>query len=316
MNKNKSLGFDNNGWIILDKPREMTSRQAVTAIQKILDADKAGHAGTLDPLATGVLPIALGEATKAIQYVQADTKRYRLRIKWGTEYNTDDPEGEVVNTSDHRPSEDDIRQALDKYIGQIEQVPPQFSAIKVKGKRAYKLARRGKKLDLDPRFVHIHSIQPRKFDTNWAELEVTCGKGTYMRALARDLGRDLNTCAHAANIRRLGVGPFDEGRAVTLNQLENSSPDKRDNFIHPVIAPLDDIPALVVTDNEAWKISHGQHVQLLTRQDKDRLVDAGFMPANDRVEKGMAINSDNQIVAFIQVQGGKISPDRVLHLTG
>jgi tRNA pseudouridine55 synthase len=313
---NSAPGFDKNGWVILDKPVEMTSRQAVTAIQKLLDADKAGHAGTLDPLATGILPIALGEATKAIQYVQADTKRYRLRIEWGSEYNTDDPEGEVVETSDHRPSQTEVRDAVNKYIGQIEQIPPQYSAIKVKGQRAYKLARRGKKLDLDPRVVHIHSIQPRKFDENWAELEVSCGKGTYMRALARDLGRDLGCYAHAANIRRLGVGPFDEGRAVTLNQLENTPPEKRDDYIHPVIAPLDDIPALVVTDREAWKIRHGQEIQLLTRQDKDRLVNAGFMPANDRIETGMAITGNNQIVAFVEVQGGKISPDSVLHLTG
>ncbi|HEY3147482.1 MAG TPA: tRNA pseudouridine(55) synthase TruB, partial [Dongiaceae bacterium] len=208
------------GWLILDKPVDLTSTQAVNIVRRIFDAQKAGHAGTLDPLASGILPIALGEATKTVPYAMDALKSYRFTLRFGEARATDDAEGEVVQTSVKRPSDDEIRAILPEFTGLITQVPPAFSAIKVQGERAYDLARAGEAVELEPRQVLIHSIRllarPSADD---ATFDVVSGKGAYMRALGRDLAIGLGTCGHIRDLRRTAVGPFTETRAISLESL-------------------------------------------------------------------------------------------------
>ena len=209
------------GWLILDKPVDLTSTQAVNIVKRIFDAQKAGHAGTLDPLASGILPIALGEATKTVPYAMDASKAYRFTLQFGEARSTDDAEGEVVQTSDVRPGDEAIRAILPQFTGLITQVPPAFSAIKVDGQRAYDLARAGEQVELDPRQVLIHSIRPLgRPGPDEATFEVISGKGAYMRALGRDLAIGLGTCGHIGDLRRTAVGPFTEDRAISLESLK------------------------------------------------------------------------------------------------
>ena len=256
------------GWVAFDKPLGMTSTQAVGKIRWLFNADKAGHGGTLDPLASGLLPIALGEATKTVQWAMDGRKVYRFTAKWGEERSTDDLEGEITTTSVSRPSYNDIESILDKFQGEIRQTPPAFSAIKVAGERAYDLARAGAPVDLAPRPVFIEKLALVACpDADHATFEVTCGKGTYIRALTRDMGRVLGCLGHVTSLRRIAVGPFAEGHMIPLEKLEelrHKAPG--DNAMKGVLRPietvLDGIPALALKDAEAQRLKQGQSVLL------------------------------------------------------
>ena len=250
------------GWVNLDKPLELGSTQAVSRVRRIFDAQKAGHAGTLDPLATGILPIALGEATKTVPFLVDRDKVYRFGVKWGEARSTDDREGEVIATSDTRPSEAQIAEALKYFEGEIMQVPPKFSAVKIDGERAYDIARDGGEVELKPRPVTVYEAKLLGCpDEDTCELEVECSKGTYVRSIARDLGQKLGTVAHVSWLRRTRVGPFTEETAISLDKLDalgNSA--AHFEALAPVETVLDDIPALAVTGDQAQKLRQGRTI--------------------------------------------------------
>ncbi len=256
------------GWIILDKPWGMTSTQAVGKVKWLFNAEKAGHGGTLDPLASGLLPIALGEATKTVQWAMDGRKVYRFTAKWGEERTTDDMEGEVTSTSPSRPSKEDIEAILTTFRGAIMQVPPAFSAIKLGGERAYDLARAGASPELLPRPVFIEDLDLVETpDAGSAVFEATCGKGTYIRALARDIGRALGCLGHVTMLRRIAVGPWTESDMIPLVNLEEMrhkppGGNATDRALHPIETVLDGIPALAVKDAEAQRLKQGQQVLL------------------------------------------------------
>ena len=254
------------GWINLDKPYELGSTPAVSRVRWLFHAQKAGHAGTLDPLATGVLPIALGEATKTVSFMQEAAKTYRVSIGLGVATTTDDIEGEPLETSPHRPETQEIKAALASFIGDIEQVPPQFSAIRKDGVRAYTKARAGELVELEARRVRIDHIRfLRRVDEDHFTLEVDCGKGVYIRSLARDLAAQLGTRGHVTKLRRTRVGPFEEKSALGLDKLTNlghSAPDLAalDACLLPLTTALDDIPAVAISGDEASRIKQGQAI--------------------------------------------------------
>jgi len=298
-----------NGWVILDKPLGMTSTQAVGAVRRLFDANKAGHGGTLDPLATGLLPIALGEATKTVSYVMDGRKVYRFTACWGEARSTDDAEGPVTARSDRRPTAAEIEAVLPRFQGEISQVPPAFSAIKVEGERAYDLARAGETVDLAARLIWIERLslvsQP---DADHAEFEVVSGKGAYMRSLARDLGLALGTVAHVSALRRIAVGPFTESQAISLESLKalGHIPPASGHLL-PVETALDDIPALPLTDAEALRLRSGQSVGLLRASDRERL---GAIRSGDLV----CAMAGGKPVALARLEAGDLRPVRVLHL--
>jgi tRNA pseudouridine55 synthase len=297
------------GWLILDKPVDLASTQAVNIVKRIFNAQKAGHAGTLDPLASGILPIALGEATKTVPYAMDALKSYRFTLRFGEARSTDDAEGEVIQTSDKRPSDDEIRAILPRFTGAITQVPPVFSAIKVAGERAYDLARAGEAVDLAPRQVVIHSIRLLDRQTpDEALFEVVSGKGAYMRALGRDLAIGLGTCGHIRGLRRTAVGPFTEQRAISLESLKalGHSPAAFEHLL-PVETALDDIPALALTATEAIRLRSGQPVGLLHRQDRDRIYEL----APGGMVRAMA---EGRLVALTRFEAGELVPVRVMNL--
>jgi tRNA pseudouridine55 synthase len=298
-----------NGWVILDKPLGMTSTQAVGAVRRLFDANKAGHGGTLDPLATGLLPIALGEATKTVSYVMDGRKIYRFTACWGEARSTDDAEGPVTARSDRRPTAAEIEAVLPRFQGEISQVPPAFSAIKVEGERAYDLARAGETVDLAARPIWIERLslvsQP---DADHAEFEVVSGKGAYMRSLARDLGLALGTVAHVSALRRIAVGPFTESQAISLESLKalGHIPPASGHLL-PVETALDDIPALPLTDAEALRLRSGQSIGLLRASDRERL---GAIRSGDLV----CAMAGGKPVALARLEAGDLRPVRVLHL--
>ena len=252
------------GWVILDKPVGITSTASVAAVKRVFDAQKAGHGGTLDPLATGILPIALGEATKTVPFVMDGEKTYRFTLKFGEARSTDDAEGEVTARSDHRPADAEIQAVLPKFQGEITQVPPAFSAIKVQGERAYDLAREGEVVELQPRTVLVHEIRlTERLDPDQAVIEVKCGKGTYMRALARDIAKELGSVGHVSALRRTRVGRFTESQAIPLDSLEalGHSAAVLERLL-PIPTALDDIPAVAVTAGEAELIRTGRSISL------------------------------------------------------
>lgn len=219
----KKKGRPVSGWLVLDKPLGMGSTDAVSKIKWLFKAEKAGHAGTLDPLASGILPIALGEATKTVPYVMDGAKVYRFTVQWGAETATDDAEGEVLNASDTRPAREAVEALLPAYTGTIQQKPPAYSAIKIAGERAYDLARGGEAVDIPAREVEIESLKIVSHTDDRTAFEVDCGKGTYVRSLARDMGRDLGCYGHVVELRRTVVDPFDEEDAVALEDLEKAA---------------------------------------------------------------------------------------------
>jgi tRNA pseudouridine55 synthase len=250
------------GWVVLDKPFDMTSTQAVGKVRWLFSAAKAGHAGTLDPLATGILPIALGEATKAVPQVQDGTKIYRFGIGWGRATSTDDAEGEVTATSDVRPARSALEAVLPRFTGTILQRPPAFSAIKVDGERAYDLARAGETVELAERPVDIDIIRVLEHGADESLLEVTCGKGTYVRSLARDIALALGSVGHVTRLHRAAVGPFSDANAVTLEQLEAAEGPGRDALLAPVSLGFVDLPELRLDAGQAGAVSHGNTVLL------------------------------------------------------
>ncbi len=254
-----------NGWIILDKPVELGSTTAVGAVKRILrEADepktKVGHGGTLDPLASGVLPIALGEATKLCGRLLNATKGYDFSIRFGEETDTLDEEGEVVATSDARPKLDQVEAVLPRFTGEIEQVPPAYSALKIDGKAAYARARAGEEVEIKSRRVIIHSLSIREAGSNHEiTLSATVSKGTYIRSLARDIAHALGTVGHVSYLRRTRAGPFELESAISLDFLEEAAKARRlTETVMPLTAALDDIPALPVTPDQARLLHHGQ----------------------------------------------------------
>ena len=299
------------GWICLDKPIDLTSTQAVGRVRRALGAQKAGHAGTLDPLATGILPIALGEATKTVPFLMDATKAYRFTIAWGSTTTGFDREGEIVATSDVRPGRAEVEAALPAFVGEILQIPPAFSAGKVDGERAYDLAREGVEVELEPRPVTIFGIDiVSEPDADHIELEARCSKGTYVRALVRDLAVALGACAHVSALRRTAVGSLTEDRAITLERLEElCNSGARLEALLPVETALDDIPALALTTEDAFRLTQGRSIVLLPRQAealKARL-------SGD--SRTVAAFEEERIVALCEMRAGRLNPVRVFQLT-
>lgn len=296
------------GWVVLDKPVGLTSTQAVSRIKRLLDTGKAGHAGTLDPLASGCLPIALGEATKTVPFVVDSGKVYRFTVRWGAETDTDDADGTVTEVSDVRPTPAEIDALLPRFVGRIEQVPPRFSAIKVDGARAYDLARDGEEVELRSRVVEIDSLERVSDDMDETVFECACGKGTYVRAIARDLGRALGCLGHVTALRRLAVGPFDEGDMISLAKLEEIGHKGGTDAaiaaaVRPVETALDDIPALAINRSDAARLRNGQPVLMRGR-------DAPVL-------EGWAYTKfDEVIVALVEANGAELTPRRVFNLSG
>jgi len=269
----KPKGRPISGWLILDKPVDFGSTEAVSKIKWLFKAQKAGHAGTLDPLASGMLPIALGDATKTVPYVMDGRKIYEFTVSWGEERATDDLEGEATRTSDNRPDEQSIRDLLQKYTGVIEQIPPQFSAIKIAGERAYDLAREGEIVEIPSREVEIHRLTLLKAETDQAHFEVECGKGTYVRSLARDFGRDLGCYGHISGLRRAYVAPFAEETMVPLAELVKlesiEDQDERlaalDSYLIDTSEALSSLPHLAISEDQARRIRSGNPIILRGR---------------------------------------------------
>jgi tRNA pseudouridine55 synthase len=298
------------GWICLDKAYDLTSTHAVSRVRRAFNAQKAGHAGTLDPLATGILPIALGEATKTVPFLMDADKTYRFTIAWGRSTTTCDREGETVESSDVRPSPAEVEAVLPRFLGEIQQVPPAYSAIKVDGERAYDLARAGEAVELKARPVTIHAARIVAVpDADHLTLEIDCGKGTYVRALVRDIAEALGACGHVGELRRTRVGGFAEGSAVTLEMLEELSHKARlSEALLPVETALDDIPALAVTDEDAFRLKQGRSIVLVPRQVE--AVKARLKPGS-RTVSAMAGGS---VVALCEMRAGRLEPSRVFHL--
>lgn len=256
----KKKGRDISGWLVIDKPAGMTSTAVVNKVKWAFNANKAGHAGTLDPDATGVLAVALGEATKTVPYITDAMKAYEFTVTLGAATNTDDEEGEVIATSPNRPTDDEIKEALFGFVGDIMQVPPKFSAVKVDGQRAYKLARDGEDVELTarPLFVEELLLVDRP-DADHVVLEMTCGKGGYVRSIARDLGEKLGCYGHVHKLRRIWSGPFDAAEdGVTLEQIEEKArTPELDDFLLPVEAGLDDMPHVMATPEGAVRLKNG-----------------------------------------------------------
>lgn len=305
----RKRGIDIHGWMNVDKPAGMTSAHVVNKVKRLTNAKKVGHGGTLDPMATGVLPLALGEATKTVSYAMDGAKAYRFTITFGEATTTDDAEGEVIETNSARPSKDAVIKALDNFVGEIEQIPPKYSAIKIDGERAYDLAREGEVFEIKSRIVEIDDLVLADMpDEDHAVIECVCGKGTYMRALARDIAVAVGTVGHVSALRRIAVGPFDETDAISLDKLESLGhipPDSE--VLLPVETALDDIPALALTEPEARRMAQGQPVAALPVANRSPFKD--IVPGD--VVRAM---SGARLVALAVLQGGEIRPFRVLNL--
>ena len=302
------------GWIVLDKPQGVTSTDAVTIVRRVFDAKKAGHAGTLDPLATGVLAIALGEATKTVPFAMDAEKTYRFTACWGEARDSDDTEGQVVATSDVRPTRAQIEATIPGFLGEISQIPPSYSAIKVEGARAYDLARDGEAVSLEPRTVFVHEArltgQP---DSDHATFEMRCGKGTYVRAWVRDLARALGTVGHVSQLRRTSIGGFQEKDAVPLETLRGfmHSPAAFEH-LRPISTALDGIPALAVTGQDAVRLRCGNPI-LCRANFFARLSDAN--PDSDDLQ-GLTVylsTHEGEPVALAELTAGELRPFRVFN---
>jgi tRNA pseudouridine55 synthase len=298
MKQRKSNRSVVDGWIALDKPVGLTSTQAVSRLKRVYNAQKAGHAGTLDPLASGILPVAFGEATKTVPFVQDGEKAYRFTVKWGAETDTDDSEGRITRESDVRPQRDAIEAALPEFIGDIMQTPPQFSAIKIAGERAYDLAREGETVELKARAVHIYSLTLLGASDDEAEFGMECGKGAYVRAIARDLGRRLGCLGHVTALRRTRVGPFTEADAFTLDEIEAGA--GAGDALMSVEAGLTELPCVVVDRDSAARLRRGGSVILRGR---------------DAPHAGVVYAACGGVpVAFGEIVEGALSPARVFNL--
>ncbi len=300
MSQRKKKGRPVSGWVVLDKPAGIGSTQCVGKIKWLYQAAKAGHAGTLDPLASGMLPIALGEATRTVPYIMDGEKVYRFTVAWGAETNTDDLEGEVTETSDLRPSKDQILELLPNYTGEIAQIPPKFSAVKINGERAYKLAREGEEVEIEARKVIIQSLTLVNSDESSATFEALCGKGTYVRSLARDMGRDLGCFGHISVLRRVSVGPFQEEDLIPLEKLTKLEGDIEalDAELFTTGTALDDVAEVPVTKEQVHRLRMGNAVVLRGRD------------AIAHASEAFATSGD-ELIAIGEVDCGQFKPKRV-----
>jgi tRNA pseudouridine55 synthase len=296
------------GWVCLDKPIELGSTQAVGRVRRAFNAQKAGHAGTLDPLATGILPIALGEATKTVPFLMEADKAYRFTITWGVETASFDREGAVTAVSDLRPAAADVREALKAFVGEIDQIPPDFSAVKVDGQRAYDLAREGVAMELKARRVVIHDARVvGEGDPDSAEIEIECGKGVYVRAIVRDLAAALGVKGHVSALRRTRVGPFSEASATGLEVLEEMCHRGAAlEVLLPVETALDDIPELAVTTEDAFRLTQGRSIVLLPRQ-------VETLKARLSASRTVSARHGTRIIALCEMRAGRLNPTRVFH---
>jgi len=293
-----------NGWCVLDKPVGMTSTYAVALVKRALNAKKAGHAGTLDPLASGMLPIALGEATKTVPYVMDGKKSYVFTVAWGVETDTDDAEGKPAQATNRTPSREEVEAQLPNFIGTIEQVPPRYSAVKIQGERAYDLARDGEVVELKARTVEVENLEIMAHDGERTVLRADCGKGTYVRALARDLGRAIGCLGHVSALRRTRVGPFNEGNAVSVGDLQaaGESGTIPPDLLQPVAIALCDLDAIPVSRDQAGRIMRGQPAILRGRD----------APIEGRVYA----TYNGGLIAVGDVDRGEFLPHRVFSLGG
>ena len=313
----RKKGDDVSGWVVLDKPDDMTSTHAVAAIRRIFNAQKAGHAGTLDPLASGILPIALGEATKTVPWLMEAKKTYLFTIKWGVSTDTQDREGKAMATSAVRPTADAIRAALPAFVGHIQQIPPQFSAVKVDGERAYDLARSGETVELEPRQVTVYEAELVETEgDDLATFRFRSGKGFYIRALVRDLAAKLGAEGHVWRLRRTAVGPFTEAESVTLDDLKLlGQKDAASERLKPVETALDDIPALAINGEDAFKLRQGRPIVLLPHvmetlkpQFRDRTI------AGQDASRAVVALFQGKAVALGDVRAGRFEPSRVFNI--
>ncbi|WMT92167.1 tRNA pseudouridine(55) synthase TruB [Pelagibacterium sp. H642] len=295
----KRVKRDLSGWLVFNKPYDMSSTEAVGKLRWLYGAKKAGHAGTLDPLATGILPIAFGEATKTVPAVQDGVKVYHFDIAWGAATTTDDIEGEVIATSDVRPTGEALAALLPRFTGIITQVPPAFSAIKIGGERAYDLARAGEKLDMPPREVEIDALEILSHGHDRSRLSVTCSKGTYVRALARDIAEALGTKGHVGALHRAQVGAFTDADAVTLEAIETADQAGRDDLLLPVAAGLAGLPEVRLDARQAATVRLGNPVLLTGREAPIALDDAWASLKGEAVALGV-------------VEAGQFKPRRVI----
>ncbi|MBR0557513.1 tRNA pseudouridine(55) synthase TruB [Ciceribacter sp. L1K23] len=302
----KPKGRPISGWLILDKPVDFGSTEAVGKIKWLFNAQKAGHAGTLDPLASGMLPIALGDATKTVPYVMDGRKIYEFTVTWGEERSTDDLEGEVTQYSDRRPTEEALRAILPSYVGTISQIPPQFSAIKIAGERAYDLAREGETVEIPSREVEIYRLTLLRCEPDRAHFEVECGKGTYVRSLARDFGRELGCYGHISSLRRTLVAPFAEDMMVPLSELLalEAVEDREerlaalDAFLVDTAEALSALPQLRITEDQAHRLKMGNPIILRGRD------------APVAEPEAVALAS-GKLIAIGEIAGGEFHPRRV-----
>ncbi|HET8995811.1 MAG TPA: tRNA pseudouridine(55) synthase TruB [Acetobacteraceae bacterium] len=308
MSRRKPRGRPLDGWLIIDKPAGMTSTDVVNRVKRVFDAQKAGHGGTLDPLATGLLPVAFGAATKTVPYVMDGTKLYRFTLRFGEARDTDDADGAVTETSAVRPADTQIQAALPAFRGAIMQVPPVFSAIKVAGERAYDMAREGRAPVLEPRPARVDRFELiARPDADTAVFEVASGKGVYMRSLARDLAQACGSVGHIAALRRLRVGPFHEQHAVTLDKLrdaDDTAPASA-RLLLPVATALADIPALALTEQEAADLRQGQPLSLIDLMGR-------IPPAADPAGGLARAMLGSRVVSLCRMEDGMLKPERTL----
>ena len=314
----RKKGEDISGWIVLDKPEDMTSTHAVSAVRRVFNAQKAGHSGTLDPLASGILPIALGEATKTVPWLMEAQKTYLFTIKWGASTDTQDREGKVIATSAVRPDEAAVREALKGFIGEIQQVPPQYSAVKVEGERAYDLARAGEEVELAPRQVVVYEAElVGTSEEDLAHFRIRSGKGFYIRALVRDLAAKLGAEGHVWRLRRTAVGPFTEANAVALDALEDlRHKGAASERLNPVETALADIPALAINGEDAFKLKQGRPIVLLPHVVEQ--LKPNFKPrtiAGQDASRAAVALFQGKAVALGDVRAGQFQPTRVFHIS-
>jgi tRNA pseudouridine55 synthase len=308
MRHRKPRGRPLDGWLIVDKPQGLTSTDVVNRVRRWFDAQKAGHGGTLDPLATGLLPIAFGAATKTVPYIMDGTKLYRFTLRIGEARDTDDADGQVTATSDIRPTDEQLRAALPAFTGDIMQVPPVVSAIKVAGERAYDMAREGRAPVLEARPARVDRFElVERPDAETAIFEVQSGKGVYMRSLARDLAIACGTVGHVAALRRMRVGPFTEAQAIMLDKLQRAedTPPTSPDFLLPVVTALADIPALALTEAEAFGLKNGQAISLVDLM--------GRIPRAANPDGGLArAMAGTRVLGLCRLEDGWLKPERLL----
>jgi len=302
------------GWVNLNKPVGITSTQALAIVKRVLKPQKAGHAGTLDPLASGILPIALGEATKTVPYVQDAMKSYRFTVTWGEQRTTDDAEGHAIKTSPTRPTRAQVESLIPAFIGDVTQTPPQFSAIKIDGARAYDLARGGEEVEIKPRLVYIEELTLEEHTGDTSTFFCFCGKGTYVRAIARDMGEKLGCFGYISRLERTGVGPFTLENAISLDFFANFDDNAgTEQALLPLQTALDDIPVLALREQEAARLKNGNTLAFFSKPDLDRMGQMGI-DWNAKEPVLVLTTYDKKAIALVEVAGPELHPIRIFNL--